>query len=117
MYSFCFPLPFPPPRDVMLHLAPRHNLRMLQNIEASGAHLLMASTYLDGNDNWISNTFVPVKGHYINLSQPPYCLRPPVALFVESTMERADQRMGLWELDPARPLVVANGNCGRVAWG
>lgn len=100
----------------MLHLPPRHNLKILRNIEASGAHLFMASTYLDGNDNWDSDTFVPAKGHFINLALPPYCLRAPVALFNDASTARADQRMGLWELDPSRPLVASNEDCSRVAW-
>lgn len=100
----------------MLHLAPRHNLQILQNIGISGARYLMASTYLDGNDNWEADTFIPAIGHRINLSLPPYCLRPPVALFSDTALDRDDKRMGLWDIDPARPLVVLNGNCRQVAW-
>ncbi|CAM9426803.1 unnamed protein product, partial [Laminaria digitata] len=103
-------------RDLMLHLPPEHNLNILKNVEASGAKLLMASTYLEGDENWSSNTFVPAKGHPINLSSPPYCLRPPVALYEDIAADRPDQRMGLWVLDLARPL-VSSGDCDRLAWG
>ena len=99
----------------MLHLPPEHNLKILQNVEASGAKLLMASTYLEGDENWSSSTFVPAKGHPINLSTPPYCLRPPVALYVGVSTDRPDQRMGLWVLDTAKPL-VSSGDCDWVAW-
>ncbi|CAM9692890.1 unnamed protein product [Ectocarpus sp. 6 AP-2014] len=104
-------------RDVMLHLAPRHNVRMLQNIEASGARFLMASTNVDGNDNWKADTFRPAIGLLVNLSLPPYCLRPPIALYSDAMPERPGQRMGLWELDPARPLVGSNGLCGHLSPG
>lgn len=100
----------------MLHLAPRHNLRFLQNIETSGAKFFMASTYVNGGDNWNADTFIPAIGHFINLFLPPYCLRPPVALFLDDTWDRDDKRMGLWEIDPARPLVDLNGSCQQVAW-
>lgn len=107
--------PTSPSRDLMLHLPPEHNLKILQNVEASGAKLLMASTYLEGDENWSSSTFVPAKGHPINLSTPPYCLRPPVALYVDVSTDRPDQRMGLWVLDTAKPL-VSSGDCDWVAW-
>lgn len=76
----------------------------------------MATTYQDGVDNWEADTFIPMIGHSINLSLPPYCLRPPIALFADTDMGSTDKRMGLWELDPARPLLVSNGDCRQVAW-
>lgn len=101
----------------MLHLAPRHNVRMLQHIETSGARFLMASTNVDGNDNWRADTFRPAIGLLVNLSLPPYCLRPPIALYSDAMPERPGQRMGLWELDPARPLVGSNGLCDHLSPG
>lgn len=100
----------------MLHLAPRHNLQILRNIETSGARLFMASTYLNGSDNWEADTFIPAIGHFINLSLPPYCLRPPLALFSDAALDTDDKHMGLWEIDPVRPLVVLNGKCRQVVW-
>lgn len=101
----------------MIHLPPRHNLRILHNIQASGARLFMATTYLDGDENLLADTFRPVSGHLINLALPPYCLRPPVALFKDFTGLVDGRRMGLWELDPDRPLVGGSGeHCGHVTW-
>lgn len=96
----------------MLHLPPRHNLRILRNIEASGARLLMASTYLDEGDNWRSDTFLPVTHHNINLLLPPYCLRPPVALFPDVSDGRDNRRMGLWVLNGTKPLISPSSECG-----
>lgn len=113
--SLCRP---PPSRDLMIHLPPRHNLKILQNIQASGARLFMATTFLDGDENLIADTFKPAAGHFINLALPPYCLRPPDALFKDFTGVKHDKRMGLWELDSGRPLIGGSGEhyCGHVTW-
>ncbi|CAM9411347.1 unnamed protein product, partial [Sphacelaria rigidula] len=92
-------------RDMMLHLPTRHNLRVLENVQASGARLFMASTFLNGDENVLADTFVPARGHLISLAKAPYCLRPPIALYHDDSTGYADHHMGLWELDPARPLI------------
>lgn len=94
----------------MLHLPARHNLRVLQNIQASGARYLMASTFVEADENSLSETFVPPVGHNINLSLPPYCLPKPTAIFEDHWTGRSDLRMGLWEIHPDRPLALS-GDC------
>lgn len=116
-WPLSLPPPPPPPRDLMIHLPPRHNLKIIDNIQASGARLFMATTYLDGDDNRIADTFKPISGHFINVALPPYCLRPPDALFKDFTGTKDDKRMALWELDPGRPLIGGSGeHCGHVTW-
>lgn len=75
----------------------------------------MTSTFLDTDENFSADTFVPANGHLINLAKAPYCLRPPTAFFDDFGTGRSGQRMALWELDPARPLVLG-GDCGRTPW-
>lgn len=99
----------------MLHLPTRHNLRVLENVQASGARLFMASTFLNGDENVLADTFVPARGHLISLAKAPYCLRPPIALYHDDSTGYADHHMGLWELDPARPL-IGGGDCGQTPW-
>lgn len=94
----------------MLHLPARHNLRVLENIQASGARFLMASTFLEADENHLSETFVPPEGHNINLSLPPYCLPAPIALYEDESEERSDLRMGLWDLHQDKPLALG-GDC------
>lgn len=101
-------------RDFMVHLPARHNLRVLQNIQASGARFLMASTYVSADENKASETFVPIMGHNINLSLPPYCLPEPIALFEDNSSDRPDGRMGLWELNPSVPLTLS-GDCSAIS--
>lgn len=98
----------------MLHLPARHNLRVLRNIEASGARFLMASTFVEADENRDSEAFVPSVGHSINLSLPPYCLPEPIALVKDHSHDRSDLRMGLWELHPEKPLALS-GDCSKIA--
>ncbi|CAN0119371.1 unnamed protein product, partial [Ectocarpus sp. 4 AP-2014] len=97
-------------RDLMVHLPARHNLKVIQNIQASGARFLMASTYVEADENKLSETFVPPIGHNINLSLPPYCLPEPMAVFLDDSTERTDLRMGLWDLHEHSPLALS-GDC------
>lgn len=96
----------------MVHLPARHNLKIIQNIQASGARFLMASTYVQADENGVSETFVPPVGHNINLSLPPYCLPEPIAVFDDQSTgtERTDLRMGLWDLHQDGSLVLG-GDC------
>lgn len=115
----CSSLPFPsnpnrprppPPRDLMVHLPARHNLKIIQNVQASGARFLMASTYVQADENAVSETFVPPVGHNINLSLPPYCLPEPIEVFDDESTDRTDLRMGLWDLNQDVPLALG-GDC------
>ena len=99
--------------DLMLHLPARHNLRVLRNIQASGARFLMASTFVEADENQASDTFVPPVGHSINLSLPPYCLPEPIALVKDHSSDRSDLRMGLWELTSEESLPLG-GNCSKI---
>lgn len=96
----------------MVHLPARHNLKIIQNIQASGARFLMASTYVEADENGVSESFVPPVGHNINLSLPPYCLPEPIAVFDDESTgtDRTDLRMGLWDLYQGAPLVLG-GDC------
>eukprot|EP00903_Cladosiphon_okamuranus_P012120 g11372.t1 len=101
-------------RDLMVHLPARHNLKIIQNVQASGARFLMASTYVEANENDVSETFDPPVGHLINLSLPPYCLPEPIAVFDDESTDRTDLRMGLWDLHQDVPLVLG-GDCSPMA--
>ena len=98
----------------MLHLPARHNLRVLRNIQQSGARFLMASTFVEADENYLSETFVPPEGHNINLSLPPYCLPAPIALYEDESAGRSDLRMGLWDLHQDEPLALG-GDCSPIA--
>lgn len=97
----------------MVHLPARHNLKVIQNIQASGARFLMASTYVQADENAVSESFVPPVGHNINLSLPPYCLPEPIAVFDDESADREDLRMGLWDLHQDAPLVLG-GDCSTM---
>ncbi|CAM9776286.1 unnamed protein product, partial [Scytosiphon promiscuus] len=97
-------------RDLMVHLPARHNLKVIQNIQSSGARFLMASTYVEADENEVSESFVPPVGHNINLSLPPYCLPEPIALIRDDSTDRTDRRMGLWDLHQDSPLALS-GDC------
>lgn len=94
----------------MVHLPARHNLRVIQNIQASGARFLMASTYVEADENQASESFVPSLGHKINLSLPPYCLPEPIVVFNDDSTDREDLRMGLWDLHQHSPITLS-GDC------
>lgn len=94
----------------MVHLPARHNLKVIQNVQASGARFLMASTYVEADENDASESFVPPVGHNINLSLPPYCLPEPIAVFDDESTDRIDLRMGLWDLHQDVPLALS-GDC------
>lgn len=98
----------------MPHLPSSHNFRLLQNLDASGARLLMATTYLEADDNLSASVegLAPAEAaHFVNLGRSPYCLRPPEAVFYDGASGRRDQGMALWELDTKRPLLLS-GDCG-----
>lgn len=98
----------------MVHLPARHNLRVIKNIQASGARFLMASTYVHADENSASESFVPPVGHNINLSLPPYCLPEPLAVFADESTARRDLRMGLWDLHQDSPLALS-GSCSPMS--
>lgn len=98
----------------MVHLPARHNLKVIQNIQASGGRFLMASTYVEADENSASESFVPQVGHNINLSLPPYCLPEPIAVFDDESTDRNDLRMGLWDLHQDTPLALS-GDCSPLA--
>lgn len=98
----------------MVHLPARHNLKVIQNIQASGARFLMASTYVEADENEVSESFVPPVGHNINLSLPPYCLPEPLALIRDDSTDRKDRRMGLWDLHQDSPL-AHSGDCSALS--
>ena len=80
---------------MMIHLTPENNLRVIRNIEASGARFAMLTTFLRARkDN--TKEYTLAKGHDINLLVYPYCLRDPLRLYLD---HRDDMYMGVWELD------------------
>jgi len=91
-------------RHMMIHLTVTDNLKVLENIENSGVRYLMATTFLtnSGNDPINVNTddFRLVLGHEINLMQSPYCLRPPIKLFLDASHDDVNNfsYMGLWDI-------------------
>lgn len=94
------------------------NFRLLERLDDSGAKLLMATTFLEADENAAmleEENAVGVHAHPINLALPPYCLRSPEAVFMDSGMGRADHRLALWELDPERPLLLT-GDCTASSW-
>lgn len=96
--------------EMMLYLPARHNLRVLENIQESGARFFMASTFIEADENSMSEMFVPAVGHRINISLPPYCLPQPMALFKDESAVKSGRHVGLWELHPKRPLALS-GDC------
>jgi len=91
-------------RHMMIHLTVTDNLKVLENIENSGVRYFMATTFLtnSGDDpiNVNTNDFRLVLGNEINLMQPPYCLRPPIKLFLDASHDDVNSfsYMGLWDI-------------------
>lgn len=104
------------PRDLMSLLPSSDNFRLLERLDNSGAKLLMATTFLEADENATGpEDPVRVHEHPINLALPPYCLRPPEAMFVDSGKGRTDHRLALWELEAERPLLLT-GDCTPSSW-
>lgn len=51
---------------------------------------MMAPTFMEADENHISENFVPPEGHNIILSRPPYCLPAPIALYKDDSVNRTD---------------------------
>ena len=92
-------------RDLMIHLAPEDNLKLLRQVDALAragkARYLMATTYLRADHN--NDDFLAAAAHHPNLFRPPYCLRDALRLYHDGGQ---DNYMGLWELSPDTPLIA-----------
>lgn len=88
-------------RDVLIHFPDDDLVTALNAIIASGARYLLASTFIDREEN------KPISlGDWrpVNLQLPPLSLRPPVDALVETPWEAGydDKRLGLWDLRELR---------------
>ena len=80
-------------RDCYIHFSFADIERALDNFAASGIRYLLASTYIEEEDN----IDIPT-GHcrMINLQESPISLPEPIRLLDDATDERPDKRLGLW---------------------
>jgi hypothetical protein len=86
-------------RDCLVHLSFANIRRALDNIRASGARLLLTTTFLEHDSN---ADIEDGDWRMLNLQQAPFSLPPPVDVLIEGCVEGdggyADKALGLWEL-------------------
>jgi SAM-dependent methyltransferase len=90
-------------RHCLIHLSNRNALRVLENIERSGARYLLATTFpsVKRNGNIVNGSWRPT-----NLERPPFGLPPPLRLISDYrefyggyfTGRYSDISVGLWDL-------------------
>lgn len=80
-------------RDCMIHLKLREIQRALRNLKASGAGLLLLSTYPEEK---VNAEIDPRFFRKINLEMPPFGLPKPLELFWESKSKCNGKALGLW---------------------
>jgi glycosyltransferase involved in cell wall biosynthesis len=90
-------------RDVLIHFPDDDLARALRAIIASGARYLLASTFIDREEN---EPIVLGAWHPVNLQLPPLSLPPPVDTLIETPSETGydDKRLALWDLRSLRSL-------------
>jgi hypothetical protein len=100
-------------RDVLFHMNTSLGMRILQNIDQSGAKYLVSTAFVGEQGQWTHNAYVDTAagrreqhiGYYnLNLMKPPFCLDPPISFVEEVKWKR---NVGIWKL----PLRA--GDCSR----
>ena len=80
-------------RDCLLHLSNRDAHRALRNVGASGGQLLIASTWVEVEEN---RDIVSGRWRFVNLERPPFELPAPIEIVREN--EPTGKSLALWPI-------------------